>query len=299
VLRAPRDVRRAGSLRQDRRSKGLAGVKNIAVLAAYLPRLFQWDDRQIEWRPRLLVGADGRSSSVRRQLPFDWKSDAPHNYLRGILVDGVPQWPVDTFSMVPRRPPVLCLSAGRWEASPLRLLGVGRPKRFSGPERQRNVLEAFGKLTCLRHSDAIAASKPIGPFNAFPNEDQWTDDPTLPGMVLIGDAAGYNDPIGGQGLAIALRDVRVVRDLLLGGDVTPKRCSLMCRNGQSVCGACESRDGSSPLFAQSLVMEPRPAAHARSSARSAMVGHRPSFRQLLARRSCQLRPLRKLRLIVY
>lgn len=37
-------------------------------------------------------------------------------------------------------------------------------------------------------------------------------------MVLIGDAAGYNDPIAGQGLAIALRDVRVVRDVLSGDD---------------------------------------------------------------------------------
>ena len=39
-------------------------------------------------------------------------------------------------------------------------------------------------------------------------------------MLLIGDAAGYNDPIAGQGLAIALRDVRVVRDLLVGSDFT-------------------------------------------------------------------------------
>jgi menaquinone-9 beta-reductase len=34
--------------------------------------------------------------------------------------------------------------------------------------------------------------------------------------VLVGDAAGYNDPIIGQGLPITLRDVRMVRDALLG-----------------------------------------------------------------------------------
>jgi 2-polyprenyl-6-methoxyphenol hydroxylase-like FAD-dependent oxidoreductase len=33
--------------------------------------------------------------------------------------------------------------------------------------------------------------------------------------VLIGDAAGHNDPIIGQGLSIAYRDVRIVRDLML------------------------------------------------------------------------------------
>jgi 2-polyprenyl-6-methoxyphenol hydroxylase-like FAD-dependent oxidoreductase len=36
-------------------------------------------------------------------------------------------------------------------------------------------------------------------------------------VVLVGDAAGHNDPIIGQGLSIALRDVRMVRDLVLAG----------------------------------------------------------------------------------
>ena len=35
--------------------------------------------------------------------------------------------------------------------------------------------------------------------------------------MLIGDAAGHNDPIIGQGLSIALRDARTVRDLVLDG----------------------------------------------------------------------------------
>jgi 2-polyprenyl-6-methoxyphenol hydroxylase-like FAD-dependent oxidoreductase len=33
-------------------------------------------------------------------------------------------------------------------------------------------------------------------------------------VVLIGDAAGWNDPIIGQGLAIALRDARTVAEVL-------------------------------------------------------------------------------------
>ena len=40
-------------------------------------------------------------------------------------------------------------------------------------------------------------------------------------MILIGDAAGWNDPIIGQGLSIAMRDARIVRDLILGGGTTP------------------------------------------------------------------------------
>ena len=47
--------------------------------------------------------------------------------------------------------------------------------------------------------------------------DTWIDDPRAPGVVLIGDAAGWNDPIIGQGLSIALRDVRMVADVVRAG----------------------------------------------------------------------------------
>jgi menaquinone-9 beta-reductase len=35
-----------------------------------------------------------------------------------------------------------------------------------------------------------------------------------PGIVLIGDAAGHNDPSGGQGISIALKDARLVCEVL-------------------------------------------------------------------------------------
>ncbi|MGH9889223.1 MAG: NAD(P)/FAD-dependent oxidoreductase, partial [bacterium] len=63
---------------------------------------------------------------------------------------------------------------------------------------------------------------PAGPCHSYGNEDSWTDSPVAAGVVLIGDAAGHNDPIIGQGLSITLRDVRIVSDLLLaGGDWSP------------------------------------------------------------------------------
>jgi 2-polyprenyl-6-methoxyphenol hydroxylase-like FAD-dependent oxidoreductase len=44
------------------------------------------------------------------------------------------------------------------------------------------------------------------------------DEPYILGVVLIGDAAGHNDPTIGQGLSITYRDVRMVSEVLLGGD---------------------------------------------------------------------------------
>ena len=60
-----------------------------------------------------------------------------------------------------------------------------------------------------------------GPCAAYAGDDTWTDTPYGEGVVLIGDAAGHNDPVIGQGLSIALRDARIVRDLLLDGARTP------------------------------------------------------------------------------
>jgi 2-polyprenyl-6-methoxyphenol hydroxylase-like FAD-dependent oxidoreductase len=52
--------------------------------------------------------------------------------------------------------------------------------------------------------------------------DAWTDCPVTDGVVLIGDAAGYSDPHIGQGFSVALRDVRVLSELLkASGDWPP------------------------------------------------------------------------------
>jgi 2-polyprenyl-6-methoxyphenol hydroxylase-like FAD-dependent oxidoreductase len=47
-------------------------------------------------------------------------------------------------------------------------------------------------------------------------EDTWSDRPYVEGVVLVGDAAGWNDPIIGQGLTISVRDARLVAEALLG-----------------------------------------------------------------------------------
>lgn len=62
--------------------------------------------------------------------------------------------------------------------------------------------------------ECISRGEPIGPFNFYSNEDHWVERPIAPGVVLIGDAPGHNDPLIGQGPSIVLRDVRVVRDII-------------------------------------------------------------------------------------
>jgi 2-polyprenyl-6-methoxyphenol hydroxylase-like FAD-dependent oxidoreductase len=73
-------------------------------------------------------------------------------------------------------------------------------------------------MNCLPLGELISAGTPVGPFNGYSNEDHWIDNPTAPGVVLIGDCAGHNDPITGQGVSITLRDVRLLRDILLSAN---------------------------------------------------------------------------------
>ena len=70
------------------------------------------------------------------------------------------------------------------------------------------------RLPASRRAHYRRASR--GPCAAFTNEDAWTDEPFADGVVLVGDAAGWDDPIIGQGLSISMRDVRIVSELLLG-----------------------------------------------------------------------------------
>jgi 2-polyprenyl-6-methoxyphenol hydroxylase-like FAD-dependent oxidoreductase len=67
----------------------------------------------------------------------------------------------------------------------------------------------------------VVAAGQAGPCKTYPGDDTWAPAPFADGVVLIGDAAGWNDPIIGQGLSIAMRDARMVRDLLLAGAHRP------------------------------------------------------------------------------
>jgi 2-polyprenyl-6-methoxyphenol hydroxylase-like FAD-dependent oxidoreductase len=53
--------------------------------------------------------------------------------------------------------------------------------------------------------------------------DGWCDSIARDGVVLIGDAAGWNDPIIGQGLSVSMRDARSVAGIMCQeGDWTPQ-----------------------------------------------------------------------------
>ena len=54
-----------------------------------------------------------------------------------------------------------------------------------------------------------------GPLASFQTADTWLSHPYKNGVALLGDAAASSDPSWGNGLALSLRSVRILRDRLL------------------------------------------------------------------------------------
>ena len=73
--------------------------------------------------------------------------------------------------------------------------------------------------------DWLNGAKLTGPLAEFQGADRWAQQPALPGVVLIGDAAAKPDPSWGTGLSLTLRDVRTLRDELLKDDDWDAACA--------------------------------------------------------------------------
>ncbi len=71
--------------------------------------------------------------------------------------------------------------------------------------------------------------------------DTWTDDVAVDGVVLIGDAAGWSDPIIGQGMSVSFRDVHMITDVMtIGSDWSPGAFGRTGPNAPSGCAGCAS-----------------------------------------------------------
>lgn len=195
------------------------GVTVTALTLGAAPAVtFEQDGNIVQASARLIVGADGRTSQVREAAGIALHQDKPHHWFAGLLVEGTEGWAQDLqaigteddfgFLAFPQ-------GAGR-----VRVYGgyaLDEARRFKGPDGARRFLDSFAMASAPENRHLVAG-RPAGPLHSYLNADSWTDEPYAPGVVLVGDAAGWNDPIIGLGLSITYRDVRLVSDLLKASD---------------------------------------------------------------------------------
>jgi 2-polyprenyl-6-methoxyphenol hydroxylase-like FAD-dependent oxidoreductase len=104
-------------------------------------------------------------------------------------------------------------------------LGNSRFRSYTGFHQQEDRRRLSGQKDIDEFiAIAISAGAPgewfksavaAGPLASFDCADIWVPHPFNHGIALIGDAASASDPTYGCGLSLAMRDVRVMRDLLL------------------------------------------------------------------------------------
>jgi 2-polyprenyl-6-methoxyphenol hydroxylase-like FAD-dependent oxidoreductase len=191
------------------------GVSSVRVASGQAPSVtYEHDGATRTATCRVVVAADGRESGTRKTLGIELNSTTAKVNMAGMLVDGTHDWPCEqqaigvegdfNYLIFPQADGRVRLY-GAWDANDLH--------RFTGPGRERRFLESF-RLSCFPVAGAMADGTPAGPLAGYPMTDTWTDDVAVDGVVLVGDAAGWSDPIIGQGMAVAFRDVHMVTDAL-------------------------------------------------------------------------------------
>ncbi len=175
------------------------------------------DGATAELRAGLVVGADGRNSAVRKQIGITLERQEAISYISGLLLEGLDGVPDDFDVLVGEGDRFfLVFHQGGGRARSYICSGLSSQHRFSGPEGTKHFLEASA-VESYPWSAQVVAATPAGPCATYPGDDTWTSAPYVDRVVLIGDAAGHNDPVIGQGLSIGMRDARTVRDLVLDG----------------------------------------------------------------------------------
>ena len=194
------------------------GTRDLDVQLGERP-IVRWNDARgaHEVACRIVVGADGRASRVRKALGLELERAPVLNHIAGLLLSGLD---IDDSSDFLAGEGELFMAGFHQGGGRTRIYlcpGASGADRFTGPAKVERFL-AECAFECLPFGTELAKGTPAGPLASYPGDDTWIDRPFGPGAVLIADAAGYSNPIIGQGLSIALRDVRWVRDVLRGGD---------------------------------------------------------------------------------
>ena len=173
--------------------------------------------KQAEITARLVVGADGRGSNVRKWAGFAATQDPPRLLIAGVLLEGM-SMPTDAavdFQSFGKTALFFPQGNDRVRAYYCWNKDV-RATRIQGANNLPHLVDACVEIGVP--SEWLKSARAVGPLATFDGADCWVKHPHRDGVVLVGDAAASSDPTFGQGLSLTLRDVRVLRDALLATD---------------------------------------------------------------------------------
>jgi 2-polyprenyl-6-methoxyphenol hydroxylase-like FAD-dependent oxidoreductase len=172
--------------------------------------------QKTEVRTRILVGADGRASCVRAWAGFELRRDPPALLMAGTLIEGAPVEAGVSYAMIHpqkgRKVILLPRGDGRVRAYLAWHVATGA-RRLQG---ERDFGQFVNEVLAMgAPATQMAGARQAGPLATFECNECWVEHPYANGVALVGDAAAASDPTWGQGLALSMRDVRVLTDALM------------------------------------------------------------------------------------
>ena len=167
---------------------------------------------------RLVVGADGRTSPTRNWAGFTVRQDPDRNLVSGVLMDGVALSDDATHAWLDTEKGhfILNFPQGGGRARVYLCYAAGSARRYGGPDDIGEVL-----AQCIASGvpeEVYASAEAAGPLATFDGKTSWVESAYRDGVALVGDAAANTDPTWGQGLSMALRDARLLKEHLLSRD---------------------------------------------------------------------------------
>lgn len=192
-------------------------AKAVAFRGGSAPEIeVEQQGQSIELRARLVVGAGGRTAAARAWTGGTTARDRTHHRFGGGLFDRVALDAGAAHEVTIPGGRIFVLPQGEGRA---RVYVVGAEGRYGDMQQGHAGERMAAACEELFPEGSFASAVPAGPAGFFPNADTWATEIAGEGIVLIGDAAGANDPSVGQGLSLVFRDVRELSELLLdGGD---------------------------------------------------------------------------------
>ena len=178
------------------------GIEHVRISAGRDPAVrWSMDGREETASARLLVGADGRRSTVRQQVGIGLDIDPPGNCIAGLYVDGLAG--IDERNVMAREADLL------FYAFPQR---GGRARLYlTFPAEQRNRLAggrsasrflSQASLACLSAADRWTAGRIAGPCATYLCSDARAERVSVEGVVLDRRCCGVREPAPGFGIVV-------------------------------------------------------------------------------------------------
>lgn len=163
---------------------------------------------------RLVVGAEGRSSLVRKRLKRPDYEHRSERLLAGVRVSGL-GGAEDTGHFLIREDAeglAMVYPQGGGYGRAYVVLPGSSAADFTGEDGFRRFVDF--SLDSGISEEVMGNVQAEGPLAVFTSSDRWVKTPYRDGLAVVGDAAGVSDPTWGMGISLALRDARTMATAL-------------------------------------------------------------------------------------